>query len=99
MKLREALIARHERAIEEVNRQLNLMRDQMLLDKAECESLLEVINERLPGECNPIAHRLRFALITAMDVINAEDGIAKMDSYQPDPPKFPDRPTYQRDAN
>ncbi len=70
---KEIALKAHERHLDKFNKHMVRFRDACCLSKAECDELLGVINERLPGQGNMIAHWLRQCLCEAIAVIDCED--------------------------
>ncbi len=79
MKPRELALNARDRHLDLFNEYMLGFRARCLMTAEECDELLTIVNEKLPGEGNRIAHWLRRALCEAIDVIGCEDAIAVVD--------------------
>jgi hypothetical protein len=52
--------------------------DEVQLNERNCDELLFLLNEKLPGEMNPIASKLRRVLCLSIDMIKAEDALVSI---------------------
>jgi hypothetical protein len=78
--IKDSIVARCERGLDCFNDACLMLRDTMLLDAKDCDTVISLLNLHLPGKSSQIAHRLRSALIAAIDVIRAEDALVKLSS-------------------
>lgn len=77
--MRERLQKHLAKKQDQLNARFRDLFDAVQLSKAECDELLGIINDKLPGHMNNIAHHLRGVLCAAIDVIATEDGLANLD--------------------
>lgn len=68
---------------DQLNESFLKLYDEVQLDERSCDELLTLLNEKLPGEMNPIAHKLRRVLCLSIDVIKAEDALVCMNEAKP----------------
>jgi hypothetical protein len=54
------------------------------LSEEECDELLAVLNQHLPGPVNRIVHHLRKALCLAIDVMRTEDALVAVKESVPE---------------
>lgn len=78
--MRKRLMSHHDRKIELYNAAVVQFRDEVLLSESQCNELIMILNEQLPGRCNEIAHRLRHLLNLSIDVQRTEDALAALDN-------------------
>lgn len=72
----ETFLQKHyDKKTDQLNAAFRELFDTVRLSAMDCDAVLTAINEKLPGEISPIAHKLRRVLCLSMDVIAFEDAI------------------------
>lgn len=81
MNVLDMLKAHASKKQDQMNAAFRELYDRVQCSKCECDELIMVLNEKLPGEGNLIAHHLRKVLCLAIDMIDTEDAAVKVMGY------------------
>lgn len=84
MTIKTRMEEHYDKKFDQFNEQMRHLKDTILLDETACDELLLLLNEKLPGNLNTIAHHLRQVLCLSIDVMKYEDALVNLKELKND---------------
>lgn len=76
--MKEMLQNHYDRKVDQFNLAIVRLRDAVLLSESDCDAVLKMLNNHLPGNLSEVAHFMRQVLCLSIDVQRTEDTLKKI---------------------